>query len=276
MEPTPTMSRPQPALSLVRAAGIGCGAVLLLLIVVAVAIVSLTYRHYARDLEVQSEVERRHGARDAYKAPADGSIAADRVARFLAVREALMPRCESITEVAEAFTGVADEAQGRQPSAAALFGRIAGAVRHVPTMGLVFGEYVTDRNRGLLEREMGLGEYAWIYVTAYFAYLGQRPQRVLEDEDRPSLYESRVFPEAAEVIARHVATARMTAGPWVDEQARLRRDRERIPFEDGLPPELAASYEPFRDQFARAACPAAAELDLTITVQRAAFGYDHR
>jgi len=268
--------RPNARAGCVKAAGLGCGVVLLVLAVVAVAMVGLTYQHYGRDIAVQEEVERRHGARTAYQVPADGSLPADRLGCFLAVRRALMPRCEEITGITAAFRNVADEARGEQPAPAALFGRVAGAARHMPTMGLVFGEYVTQRNRELLERGMGLGEYSWIYVTAYFACLGQRPQRVLEGEDRPSLFEDRVFVESAGVIARHVAAAGLTAGPWVDELARMRRDRGRIPFEDGLPPELAASLESFRNELGRSACPAAAELDLTITVPRSTFGYDHR
>ena len=48
------------------------------------------------------------------------------------------------------------------------------------------------------------------------------------------------------------------------------------PFAAGLPPELETSLAPFRDARSASACPAAAELDVTITVRRQWFGFDHR
>jgi hypothetical protein len=262
--------------SWLRLAGFGCGAVALVLAAVMAGIVTLTYQHYGRDIAIQTEVEQRLGSRDAYRVPPDGTLSADRVGRFLAIRRALAPRCGNVTEITGSFRSVLEDARGGQPDVGSLVSRVVAAARRVPSMGLVFGEYVTERNSALLAHEMGFGEYSWIYVTAYFALLGQHPLRVLEGEGRPSLFEDRVFPESAKVIARHVAAAGLETGPWVEELARLRQDPSRVPFQDGLPRKLEASLLPFREGLAQAACPAAAELDLTITVRRPTFGYDHR
>lgn len=146
----------------------------------------------------------------------------------------------------------------------------------MPSLGLVFGRYVEDRNKALLEHRMGLAEYSWLYIVCYFAVLGQPPTTVLEEPARQAIFEDRLYPGMARAIERHIAETGMTTGPWVEELARLREQPARVPFSGNLPPEPAASVEPYRAVLAALACPAAAELDVTITVRRGLIGYDHR
>ena len=254
-----------------------CGATTVALALLAAGIVTLlTFRGYERALAVREELDRRFGNHENYRVPGDGAIPADRLARFLAVRRSLLPRCPEVTEVTRSFARVDAMAEQDRPDVPELFRRVGEAARRVPTIGLVFGAYVTDRNRALLEAGTGLGEYTWIYVVGYFALLRQEPVRLFREPDRADVLRGRVYPEVARVIARHVADAGLTSGPWVDESARLRAEPTRVPFSDGLPPELATSLAPAHAALETTACPAAAELDLTLTVRRGSFGYDHK
>ena len=262
--------------SWLKIGGIGCGIIVLLAVVAAVATVSLTYRGYQRALDVRLEVDRRYGAPDTYRLPAGGAMGPDRMRRFVAIRESLLPQCAVVTETTGAFKRVDAAARESRPDVGALFGRVWQAARRMPSLGRTFGSYVTARNQALLQHGMGLGEYTWIYVTGYFGLLGQAPARVLDGENRRKIFEDRVFPEIAKIVQRHIEDAHLTSGPWVEELARLRQDHARIPFTDGLPPDLAASFEPYRQALAAAACPAAAELDVTVTVRRGLIGYDHQ
>lgn len=240
------------------------------------ALFGVAQRGYGRELATAEELDRRHGAFDAYHVAADGSVPAARMDRFLAVRRALRPRCPEVTELVRGFSAVGEYAGQPQPEAKELLGRVRGALLRLPSMGFVFGRYVAARSDELLRQGMGLGEYSWIYVASYFAMLAQPPIPVLERSGPYSLFEDRVYPAVRGAIARHVEDTRALSGPWVEELGRLRAVPKRRPFADGLPPELAASLAPYRTALADAACPAAAELDLTITVRRSGFGYDHR
>jgi hypothetical protein len=198
------------------------------------------------------------------------------MARFLAVRRALMPRCGEVTETTGSFRKIEAAAAADAPDLGDIFRRVGDVVSRMPRLGIVFGAYVNDRNLALLDQGMGLGEYTWIYVVSYFGFLGQPPARLLDEPNRQKVFEDRVYPEIARVIDRHIKDAGLTTGPWAEELARLRADRGRVPFAGNLPPELAGSLEASRAALAAAACPAAAELDMTITVRRSAIGYDHR
>jgi hypothetical protein len=256
--------------------GIGCAAALALTLLALGTIVGFTFRGYERELTVREELDRRHGAYDSYRVPVEGTVPADRLTRFLAVRRVLMPRCSEVTEITGSFRRVEAAAASGEPDVGEIFRRAGDVISRMPRMGLIFGAYVNDRNRALLDQGMGLGEYTWIYVVGYFAFLGQPPMRLLEEPDRLKVFEDRVYPEFARVIDRHVRQAGLAAGPWVEELARLRANRGRVPFVGNLPAELAGSLEPSRAALGAVACPAAAELDMTITVRRGGIGYDHR
>lgn len=271
-----TEERPNSHPSWLRIGMLGCGGAVAVAGLFLAGIAGLTFWGYKSALEVREEVDRQFGGFDSYNVPADGTIPADRMARFLAIRRALMTRCPEVTEVTGSFRAVDEMAGQEKPDVGDLFGRVGRVIRHVPSLGFVFGEYVSDRNNALRDNQMGLGEYTWIYVTSYFGYLNQPPRRVLDEQNRKKVFEDRVYPEIASVIERHINAAGLGDGPWVEELARLRADRNRVPLRGALPPELAGSIAPYRDALTAAACPAAAELDVTLTVRRSSFGYDHR
>jgi hypothetical protein len=259
-----------------KVGAIGCGSVVTLAVIAIGAIVAVTFQGYQRELDALEELDAKFGAFDSYRMPAGGTLPAERLERFLAVRRALVPRCAEITEFTGAFKEVEAAATAAEPDAGSLFHHAGNAIGRVPRLGLVFGAYLNDRNQALLRQGMGLGEYTWLYVAGYFGLLNQVPARLFVEPERKKVLEDRVYPETAKVIERHVQARALTGGPWVEELARLRAGAGLVPFSAGLPPELARSLEPFRGALAEAGCPAAAELDLTITVRRGVAGYDHR
>jgi hypothetical protein len=259
-----------------KISGIGCAAVLGFVVSAVAAILAVTFRGYQREAATLGDIDARFGAHDSYRLPSDGAVPADRLARFIAVRRALMPRCAEITEWTGAFRGVEAAAGSDATDVVKLFRQVGGTITRVPRLGIVFGAYLDDRNQALLDQGMGIGEYSWIYVVSYLAFLRQPPMRLLAGSNQAKVLDDRVYPETANVIARYIEATGLSGGPWVEELARLRANRARVPFADGLPPELVRALEPSRAALAAAACPAATELDLTITVRRPVIGYDHR
>jgi hypothetical protein len=260
----------------VKIGGIACGVLLLLLLLSAATLITLTYRGYGRALAAREELDARYGAADAFQIPGEGGIPAQRMTRFLAVRRALHPRCQRVTDMLRPFRSLEAESRSADPAVSTIFRNVLRGMRQVPRMGLVFGEYVEARNGALLDEQMGLGEYSFIFVAGYVGLLAQTPVRLFEEPARGNVFEDRVYRDVAAAIDRFVIARGLAEGPWVAERDRLKQARRLAPFTKGLPPGLEASLAPFRDALSATACPAAAELDVTMTVRREWFGFDHK
>lgn len=226
---------------------------------------------------LQEEVQSEHGGIDDYVPAIDGSIPADRMRAFLHVREysaAVRDR------LASSFDNIAADLNNVQQgggflSVVRLFGRGVDVVPH-------FTEFYTARSQALLETRMGLGEYFYIYSTAYYSFLdkpledgpgvllvrddGGRHQ--VPSEEVPLLRREQILKRIHRVVLRAFENGSTGArGPWrallEQEMALLQKDSERIPWEDGVPAVLASSLEPFRSDLERQYLSLTNPLELT-------------
>jgi len=255
----------------------GCGLTILMFALAVGGMTWTVFRGYRQALDGRETLERERGTQSDYTPAPDGRVAGDRMLRFLAVRRALAPLCEKVSVHQRAFQRMADYQQMESPPAMEFLTGVGRATKSIFAIGSDFGDYVIARNDALLDNEMGLGEYSWIYVTAYFSWLGNRPVRILEKESGPRVFEDRVFLEVRGMIERHLADLeeRPSSAAWRAELEALLADPERIPFEDGLPAELEASLLPFRDELEELSCPEACGLDVVRT-EKAGWRYEHR
>jgi hypothetical protein len=257
-----------------RWGAIGCGGTVLVLLITFLVTTLLTGVGYDRAIEARADLEQRFDTQADFTP--DGTLGADRLQRFLEVRRSLQPLCAMVSQHQELFSRFA----GTSPQEERTFVDVLRDVRQalgVPFLvGRDFGDYVTRRNKVLLANEMGLGEYTWIYVTAYHSWLGHSPARVFPTADRPGVYEQRVNRQVREMIERHVADGMPPdLESWQAELAALAADPTRIAFEDGVPPALEAALEPYRAELEQMYCPAAGELEVVLTVESGAW-FDHR
>jgi hypothetical protein len=123
---------------------------------------------------------------------------------------------------------------------------------------------------------MGPGEYVYIYVVSYYAWLGKSPadgppfQLTGDDQDTDTWDEFEVRDERAERIRRTLnrqvlpmlrrqlngvapdAAENATMGRWrqtlAAEVAALESDSYRLPWEDGVPDVVRVSLEPYRER----------------------------
>jgi len=258
----------------IRWGAIGCGGVVLVFLVTLLVTTLLTGMGYDRAVEARAVLDQRFDTQAEFTPR--GTIGADRLERFLEVRRSLQPLCAMVSQHQELFARFA----GTGPQEDRAFVDILRDGRQmlgVPFLvGRDFGGYITRRNKVLLANEMGMGEYTWIYVTTYHSWLGHRPARLFSTAKRPGAYEQRVNRQVREMIERHVAD-RMPPDleSWQAEIAALAADPVRIAFEDGVPPALAASLEPYRTEIEQLYCPASGELEVVLTVETDAW-FDHR
>ncbi len=252
--------------------GIGCAAIVVLgivLIVMGGLYIGNMTQGLDKAVQAGEELEKAHGAEEDFSPRPDGTIPADRMETFLAVRDALAPARESIIR---SFASLPtdpneieklDQAPFMEKMSAALgFGRAA--------FGLVTdaGEFFNVRNRSLLEKGMGMGEYTYIYTIAYYSWLGHHPQEGpgFAGEDRGDGIGSmdrrtseRINKSLLQMLRNQIASLPQEDTEWrrvlQAEIEVMEREPGRFAWVDGVPPVLAASLEPYRERLERSYTP---------------------
>ncbi|MCU0256191.1 MAG: hypothetical protein MUF60_05575, partial [Vicinamibacterales bacterium] len=250
---------------------------------IALGFVWTTFRSYGEEFALQRHLDERFGSTAADLFEVTGAVAPARLSRFVEVRRRLQPLCQDVTSHQSSVRAV-DDYRDDKPAEHEVMGlltRVFDAGRRMPRMISGFTAYVTARNTALGQLGVGLPEYSALYTLVYVSWLGEAPSPLIS-RTRESVFERRVYPAVADLVARHLATAELAGAPeadllpWRREAARLRDGAHRVPFAAGLPPALEASLRPQRPALAALSCPAAAELDVVRTEPRRLVGYDHR
>jgi hypothetical protein len=247
--------------------GVGCG-LLLLAGVGACVIGSLYLRHTFRGIE---KAARSHealvaelGDLDEYVPPADGAPDAERLETFVKVRQA----------TAESRARVEAVVARLPPSELSGDGAVIGKIRlGLDVLGNLIdamGTYIQARNRVLMEEEMGVGEYVYLYTLTYCSWLGHSPveapiaredsegTRVGAFDDRDALFGERAVRRRYRryvlgLARRQLARAGREVGEgevWREriegEIRRLELDPGHVLWQDGLPEAIESSLRPFR------------------------------
>jgi hypothetical protein len=247
---------------------IGCGIFILLGVGLTIGGPLLLMRPFQRAIDSRQELEQRFGMQGSYTPAVDGSIPAARIEAFLAVRNELTEVCSEMTA---SFTQMKsmerfddqDEVSKSEVMREALK-TVKSALGIAPAMGTFF----ETRNRALLEAEMGLGEYTYIYVMAYHRQFQEENE--LEEFLGDSAIDFRVNQALIEMLNLQLAARReTTADPAVidvleAEIDALRDDYGRIPWQDGLPVPITSSLASFQTRLDESFCPAFAAIDLSI------------
>ena len=242
--------------------GIGCG-VVVVLVLAAMTVGAVSFNRMLGDVdratEMRAELEERFDTPENFTPAADGSVAPDRLERFLQVRQALEPMCSRFDDM----FGRIEEFDEREesPGIGDMFGLLGGALSFPRLMT----DYVAGRNQALLDAEMGLGEYTYIYVMAYSTGPAKDPQEELLLKKPLSRRIRRNMPGMLErqraLLAAEGERTQELALLDAEIEA-LRADNNRRPWREGLPAPVADSLDPGQDELQRLACPLAADFAL--------------
>ena len=277
--------------------GIGCGG-LLLLVILSVAggafWVGNTMKGFSEAVELRAEIEARHGTVDDFTPPDDGAVALARMAAFLAVREASQASREKIVE---AFRGLPMTERAARDLDEQPFLRKLASVFRIGGSALdlagELGEFFAARNQALLDQGIGLGEYTYIYVLTYHSWLGHSPRdnpgggRIVIDgpDDEPAEAGSqfdlgldrRIRRNLIRMLHNQLAVVEESGAgdEWAARLAaeieNLENDRESVPWADGLPGAIAASFEPYREQLESTYSPVTNAFELARNRRRGSF-----
>lgn len=263
--------------------GIGCGVIILIGIIIAISAFFIcrgTVMSFKQVKNTQEKLEERYGQIENFTPRPDGRIEAERIQIFLSVRDSMK---SSIKELDTTFTRLEtldDEDRGQS------FWKVVGDIRKGFSMIPNFAGFYLSRNTALLSLDMSPGEYYYIYVLVYYSYLGKSPddgpgdhvmrsgrgftvhtsddeeekidetwkKEILRDRGLPMNQRIRwkMIPimenQLNEIDKNPSRYSQVWRNALESEINKLKKDQERIPWQDKLPDQLKASFAPFRNQ----------------------------
>ena len=151
--------------------GIGCGAILLIVILLVMGGFFFVRNivHGFKDTEVLMDtLVEQHGEIQEYSPDPDGAIKPERLEAFLEAREAIAPAREELERSFRILEEGRDEETGDEESRS-VFKRIKTGFGMIPQISDFYKSHVL----ALIDVEMGMGEYYYIYTVTYYSWLGK-------------------------------------------------------------------------------------------------------
>ncbi|MFB3904633.1 MAG: hypothetical protein ACE15E_14380 [Acidobacteriota bacterium] len=234
--------------------------------------------------EAVSRVEGEFGSPEAYTAQPDGQIPAERIEAFLAVRHATSRVRADLKARVTDLEDMSGDTELEHKSGLQKFLRVmrtgVGAIPRI-------AEFEQKRAEALTAHRMGLGEYWYIYSLAYYSLLkkdlGDGPSRIHSRENDNITLDGNTAPDEIRESRRSKMSRQINRlfrrilgnavqdskspekSPWIQtaekELAALDAKQDRIPWEDGLPPQIEQSLSPFRAELERSYDPVISPLE---------------
>ena len=257
--------------SWLKGCGIGCGAAIVLILLLSVGGAIVMMKPFRDAVEIRETLVERHGDVNEFTPWADGGIPAERLEAFLSVRRAVQENCAAVGATDDGIAAMDRLDDKERPDTMEIFGAFGEASKSVFGMGSVMGEFFRARNAALLEVDMSLGEYTYIYALAYGpAIVG--PEAGEEEVTGDAHLSSRVRETLRHQLRNRLAAmGEVSEGGEDSEERRLLVEEiavledhpERLPWINVRPPALEASLARYEEQIAELFCADAAHLELT-------------
>jgi hypothetical protein len=247
---------------------IGCGVLVLIPILVLLVISVRTCVPLGIANRTRAQLDEQFGPPESFTPTDDGSIPAERIRAFLEVRGKLAAPCKQF-EIMQAKMRRVDGLDEKAPSGKEMVGATKGLASVGADIAPFIGEFFEQRNKALLEAEMGLGEYTYIFALSY--------RDRLEAPGDELFFEGGLSPDVLAVL-RAALSAQLTASTGIaDAERRLleqeirasQDDPQRLPWAEQLPPAIEESLLSFRGRLDRAYCSATAGIDMDPDSRRA-------
>ncbi len=247
---------------------VGCGALIVLAIAIPLVLAVMVMLPMNRAVGARAEIERLYGTQDSFVPPASGAPSADRIEAFLEVRRALADTCEDFSNAERSVAALEAFDDQSEVSRIDVMKQAFSTTKNMMGMGPLIGQFFETRNQSLLDAEMGLGEYTYLYVVAYGDIIVDPTEtnRLLG----PEATNERVRRALQSILMNQLDRLRQDGGPEVDiamvsaELAALENDPRRIPWQDGPPPAITVALLPYREELDALFCSSTPPLELMI------------
>ncbi len=220
---------------------------------------------FRKAVDVRETLDERYGGVNEFVPWADGGIPASRVEAFLEVRRSIQDNCAKMGSLDDGLAAIERLDAEEDPDPEEVATAMGESMKSVFGMGASRGDFYLARNSALLEAEMSLGEYTYIYTLVY------GPTIAGESED---VYLTRRVRETLRQQLRHRLTAMEDQldvwgdteerGLLEDEIAVLEADPDRLPWQTTRPPSLQAALSGYEDQLEALYCAGISERELTL------------
>ncbi len=257
--------------------GIGCGVVIVVLVILGTAgyfFIKDIVKDFKETETLMDTLTERYGKTREFCPDPEGAIRPARIEIFLAVRSSMVPAMEEMERSINILSEMEQTDRDKEEPSPNLFAKIKTGL----SFATQIAEFYRSRNQALLDNDMGMGEYYYIYVMSYYSLLSKSPTdgppfRVQDQADGGRIISMRRRRETQEdrmdVMLRRVHRQifpmlqnqykRLTEGDvsrakekWrtvlAAEIEAMESDRYRLPWEDGLPDILKTSLEPYRSR----------------------------
>ena len=254
--------------------GIGCGVVIVigaLLVTGGVLYVRNLVKGFEDSEAMLKSLTEKHGRVNEFCPAPEGSIGPDRLEAFLQARDATLSIREKIESSIDTLSeGKLSGREANEESTGGVLNKIRLGFGLIPQIA----EFYKVRTQSLLDADMGLGEYYYIYTIAYFSWLekplsegpplqfrdgeefrfedwdDEEAQQLQEDILRRRL--NRMLLNMLRNQSEKLATDEyaQVSAEWKERLAAeieaLESESHRLVWEDGVPDAIALSLEPFR------------------------------
>jgi len=257
--------------------GIGCGGIILLVLILLSGgffFVRNLVRDFEDSEEVMALVVEKYGELTEFVPWPEGAVPAGRIETFLAVRVDTRLTRAQLEQSFQLLGSQFEAPDEERKSARRIFQTIGRSFRLVPEIA----DFYHSRSRALLEREMGIGEYTYLYCLIYYTWMGKNPEDgpdfALAHRNRQGWFEwdEKDFNDSEETagmemrnrvnkilllfLQNQIKEARLQSGAfpagWIErldaEEKRLQDNPESILWETGLPESILESLEAFRSR----------------------------
>lgn len=251
---------------------IGCGCLVVLAVAVPIVLAVMIMLPMNRAVEDRTELEDRFGTQESFVPPPSGIPSPDRIEAFLSVRQALTSTCDDFWNAERAVAAMEAFDDQEEVSKLAVMKQAMSTSKTMMGMGPLIGHFYEIRNQALVDEEMGLGEYTYIYVLAYGEEI-VNPSEKLELFG-PGATNLRVREALQSMLRNQLELLQKEGGPpditdaVAAEVEAMEQDPKRIPWQDGLPEGIAASLSPYREELDRLFCGSTPVLELMINEKR--------
>lgn len=261
----------------------GCGCALIALVLFGLA-ASFGVWVKGSTEELEAAVESRRLMEEKFGEPrdfvpwADGAIPAQRMDLFLNVRETTAPvRAELLNTILEIPSSPEESAELDEKPLVEKMTAVFSITK--ASVGLVrqIGAHFEARNQALLASDMSLGEYTYIYALAYYVWLDHRVDDRGDGIPIPNASAARVHEDLQSMLRNQLESLEDPSSPWGQELAaeiESLSKSDRLPWTEALPPQIAASLEPFRDRLEALYVPEINPIELSRNHQKGAMSFE--
>jgi hypothetical protein len=211
-----------------------------------------------------------YGWANHYLPPIDGSIKPDRIEAFVRIREAMQPSCAVFQDILNKISTLESIEEDEEMPAGEKASKSISGFKSMISAAPKFLEFMDRRNTSLLAEEMGLGEYVYLYLSAYGEQLANEANS--EYAEMSEAYVSqRIRDEYSRILGNLVTAAQANGsdasseGLISDLQAEitaLNNGSRSSPWPGGPPDRTHASLAPYQQQLAGLYCAGIVKIEL--------------